>query len=134
MNWSVIAFLIGDTKNSQDICKKRRINEILKRSQDGSVLWDSEQQMKQLSIVTKRRGYLFLKIFFDVDHFLKVFIEFITKLFLFHILVFGLQVCVILVPWLEMEPAPSALEDGVLTTGPSGKSQNGALLKVSSLF
>ena len=82
----------------------------------------------------KKKGVFVFKDFFDVDHFLKVFIEFITKLFLFHILVFGLQVCVILVPWLEMEPAPSALEDGVLTTGPSGKSQDGALLKASRLF
>ena len=132
MNWSVIEFLIGDTKNSQDICKKRRRTEILKRSQDGSVLWDkwdrSEQQMKQVSIVTKRRGYLFLKIFWCGPFFFKSLLNLLQN-FLFHILVFGLQVCVILVPWPEMEPAPPGLEDGALTTGPSGKSQDGGIFK-----
>ena len=35
--------------------------------------------------------FLFLKIFFDVDHFQNVFIEFVTILLLFHVLIFLLQ-------------------------------------------
>ena len=135
MNWSVIEFLIGDTKNSQDICKIRR------RTSSGPPeevpRWSSiiRQMRSQWTAneatvhCNRKKGVFVFKDFFDVDHFLKVFIEFITKLFLFHILVFGLQVYVILAPWPEMEPAPPALENEVLTTGPSGKSQDGGIFK-----
>ena len=42
---------------------------------------------------------IFLKDFFDVDHFLKVFIEFATILFLFYVLFFfDLETCEILAP------------------------------------
>ena len=51
----------------------------------------------------------------------KVFIEFVTLLFLFHVLVFWCEVCRILAPQPGIEPAPPALEGKVLTTGPPGK-------------
>ena len=60
--------------------------------------------------------------FFNVDHFFKDFIEFITILLLFYFLDFGSQARGILAPPPGMEPAPPALEPKVLTTGPPGKS------------
>ena len=39
---------------------------------------------------------------------------------------FGCEACGILVPWLGIEPAPSALEGEVLSTGPPGKSPTDA--------
>ena len=42
-------------------------------------------RMKIIPCVTRN---IFLKIFFDVDHFFKVFIEFVTTLLLFYVLVF----------------------------------------------
>ena len=39
---------------------------------------------------------------------------------------FGCEACGILVPWLGIEPAPSALDGKVLTTGPSDKSSTDA--------
>ena len=54
---------------------------------------------------------------------LKVFIEFVTVLFLFYVLVFfGHEACGILAPWPGIEPVPPALESEVWTTGPPGKS------------
>ena len=66
---------------------------------------------------------LFKKIFvFDVDHFLEVFIEFVTILLLFCVLFFWPQ-CMWHLSYLTgIEPAPPALEGKVLTTGPPGKS------------
>ena len=56
----------------------------------------------------------------------KVFIEFVTILLLFYVLdfffFFGRKACRILVPGPGIQPAPPALEGGVLTTGPPGKS------------
>ena len=52
----------------------------------------------------------------------KVFIEFVTILFLFYALVFGRKVCGFLAPWPGIKPAPPALEGEVLTTGLPGKS------------
>ena len=66
--------------------------------------------------------FYFLKFFFYVDHFY-VFIEFVTILLLFYVLgFFGQEVYVILAPQPGIEPALPALEGGVLTTGPPGKS------------
>ena len=53
---------------------------------------------------------------------LKVFIEFVTMLLLFYVLVFWRQACGILAPQPGIKPAPPALEGEVLTTGPPGKS------------
>ena len=53
----------------------------------------------------------------------KVFIEFVTVLLLFYVLVFGREAYGILVPWPGIEPAPRALEGEVLTTGLPGKSR-----------
>ena len=47
----------------------------------------------------------------------KVSIEFVTTLLLFYVLVFGFWV---LAPQAGIEPAPPALEDELLTTGPPG--------------
>ena len=52
----------------------------------------------------------------------KVFIEFVTILFPFHVLAFGRQACGFLVPRPGIEPAPPALGSKVLTTGPPGMS------------
>ena len=54
--------------------------------------------------------------------FFKVFIEFVTILLLFYVLVFDREACGILAPRSGIEPAPPALEGKVLTTGPPGKS------------
>ena len=60
--------------------------------------------------------------FFDVDHFSKVFIEFVIILLLFYVLVFWPPGMWDLVPWPGIEPVPTALEGEVPTTGPPGKS------------
>ena len=52
----------------------------------------------------------------------KVFIEFVTMLLLFYVLVFWPEACGILAPQPGTEPAPPALEGEVLTTGPPGTS------------
>ena len=54
----------------------------------------------------------------------------LNLLLLFNVLVFGHEACGILAPWHGTEPVPPALEGGVLTTGPPGKSL-GKLLKVN---
>ena len=58
--------------------------------------------------------------FFDVDHFFKVFIEFVTILLL-SVLCFGF-LAVRHSPQPGIEPTLPALEGEVLTTGPPGKS------------
>ena len=60
---------------------------------------------------------------------LKVFIEFVTILLLFYVLVFGPEACGILAPRPGIEPAPPALEGEVPTTGPPGKSLRSTLNK-----
>ena len=52
--------------------------------------------------------------------FFKVFMEFVTILFLFYVF-WGHKACRILAPWLGIEPTPPALKGKVLTTGPPGK-------------
>ena len=53
----------------------------------------------------------------------KVFIEFVTVLFLFYVWgFFGCEACEILAPRPGTEPASPALEGEILTTGPPGKS------------
>ena len=56
-----------------------------------------------------------------MDHF-KVFIEFVTILFLFYVLVVWLQGMWDLSLLTGIEPTPHALKGGVLTTGSPGKS------------
>ena len=56
---------------------------------------------------------------FGVD-ILKVFVKFVTTLFLFCF--FGHDACGIPAPWPGIEPIPPALEGEDLTPGPSGKS------------
>ena len=61
---------------------------------------------------------------------LKVFIKFVTILFLFYsVFYFGYKACGILASPPRAEPAPPALEGEVLTTGLPGKSQD-LLLKL----
>ena len=50
----------------------------------------------------------------------KVFIEFVTTLLLFYVLVF--LACGILAPWPGIKPSPPAQEGEVSTTGSPGKS------------
>ena len=52
----------------------------------------------------------------------KVFIEFVTILLLFYVLVYGPEACGILTPQPGIELSLPALEGRVLTTGPPGKS------------
>ena len=52
----------------------------------------------------------------------KGFIEFVTILLLFYVLVFQPQACGMLAPWPGIEPRRPALEGKALTTGPPGKS------------
>ena len=60
--------------------------------------------------------------FFDVDHFLSIFIEFVTILLLFHILVLlGCEARGIFAPRAGMELTPPALEGEVSTSGLPGK-------------
>ena len=54
--------------------------------------------------------------------FLKVFIEFVTILFLFSVLIFDCEAYRILASLPGIECAPPALEGKVFTTGPPGKS------------
>ena len=65
----------------------------------------------------------FLFIFY-VDHYLKVFIEFVKVLLLFYLFIylFGHEACGILAPCPGIEPIPTALEGEVLITGSPGKS------------
>ena len=73
-----------------------------------------------------------LRFFLDVDHFLKVFIEFVMILllggffffFFAFVLCFGREACGILALQSGVKPTPPTLEDEVLTTGPPGKSPN----------
>ena len=66
--------------------------------------------------------FIFFKIFLICTIF-KVFIEFITTLFLSSMFgVFGPEACGILASLPGIEPTPPALECAVLTTGPPGKS------------
>ena len=60
--------------------------------------------------------------FLDVDHFLNIFIEFVTILLLFYVLVFGSRAYGILALWPGIESEPPVLEGDVLTAGPPGKS------------
>ena len=52
----------------------------------------------------------------------KVFIEFVTILLPFYVLVFGPKACGILALRPGIEPAPPALEGEILTRGPPGRS------------
>ena len=65
--------------------------------------------------------FAFKDFFFDVGHFFKAFIEFVTILLLFHVLSFWLEACRNLAPQPGMEPLPPALKGEILTTGPPGK-------------
>ena len=57
-----------------------------------------------------------------MDHFKSLFIEFVTILLLFYLLVFGPEACGILAPQPGIEPAPPELEGEALTTGLPEKS------------
>ena len=64
-----------------------------------------------------------------MNHFLKVFIEFITVLLLFYVLVVWPQGMWDLVPQAGIKPVPPALEGAVLTPGSSGKFQHTSLFE-----
>ena len=64
----------------------------------------------------------FLKIFFDVDHFLKSLWNFLPYGLCFMLCFFGQEVSRISAPRPGIKPAPLALEGDVLTLGPPGKS------------
>ena len=61
---------------------------------------------------------------------LKVFIEFVTILLLFYILVFGHETCGILAPQPGIKLAPSALEGEVLTTGPPSFQRSNKIITI----
>ena len=58
----------------------------------------------------------------------KVFIEFVTILLPFYVLVFGPKACGILALRPGIDPAPPALEGEILTTGPLGQSWEAVFL------
>ena len=62
--------------------------------------------------------FFFLRFFFNVDCFLKVFIEFVKILLLFYVLVFWPGGIWILAPRPGIEPALCALKGEVLKIGP----------------
>ena len=72
--------------------------------------------------------FFFLRFFFYVTHF-KIFIEFVTILFLFYILAFWPWGMWISTPRPGVEPASPALEGEVLTTRPPGKSRGSTNFK-----
>ena len=82
----------------------------------------------QTTIETKNLRPLLPPFFFKIyflggSSFLKVFIEFVTILFLFYVLGFGCcQACGILALQAGIKPIPPPLEGEVLTTGQPGKS------------
>ena len=58
-----------------------------------------EFSVLSLQLFCKSKVILFLKLFVDVDHFLKVFIEFVTiLLLLFKFCFFGQEACGVLAP------------------------------------
>ena len=65
--------------------------------------------------------FIFFKIFL-YGPFFKIFIEFVTILFLFYVLLFGLRSLWDLAPQSGTKPAASAPKGKVLTTAPPGKS------------
>ena len=67
-------------------------------------------------------GFILLYFIFLMWTILKVFIEFVTILLRYYVLVFWPRGMWDLSPRLGIEPAPPALEGEVLTTGPPGKS------------
>ena len=75
---------------------------------------------------------LFLRFFFDMNHFFEVFVEFLRVLFLgffffFFFLMFwffGCKACEILAPWPGVKSTPHALDGKILTTGLPGRFLN----------
>ena len=79
--------------------------------------------MPSHTCISGRTAFFTIKIFYDVDHFLKSFIGFVAILLFFSVLFFfGHEACGILVPQPGIKPAPLAVKGEVLTTGPPGKS------------
>ena len=66
--------------------------------------------------------YLFLKFLFLMWMIFKVFIEFVTILFLFYVWVFGPEACGILAPLPGIKTTPFALKGEVPTNRPQWKS------------
>ena len=60
--------------------------------------------------------------------FLKLLLNLLPYCFSFLFWFFGWEACGVLVPWLGIEPTPSALEGEVLATGPPGKFPNRVLV------
>ena len=79
-------------------------------------------------------SFLFKFFFFLILTIFKVFIEFVTILFLFYVLAFWPQACGILAPKAGIEPTLPALEGEVLTTGPPGESPNVWILSLNIYF
>ena len=75
--------------------------------------------------------FFLLIFFFNVDHLKSLYwictILLLILMFFFFFLIFGCKTCGILASWQGIEPAPSALESEVLTTGPPGKSHYAGL-------
>ena len=76
-----------------------------------------EEKHKASVYMKLDKVFPFFKIFFWGGLVFKVFIEFVTILLLFYVLVFGCEACGILAPWSGIKPVPPALEGEVLTTG-----------------
>ena len=77
------------------------------------------------SLLSDSQGTSFIILVFTMWTIVKVFIEFVTKLLLFSVLVFWLKACGISAPRPGMELTPSALEDEIVTSGPPGRFPHG---------
>ena len=93
-------------------------------SPTGVPWWNQRHLHTQWVALQEKNPWPTAKSFFlNVDYFLKVFIEFVTVLLLFYVLVLGPPGIMVLAPQPGMESTPPALEGKILTPGPPGKSQ-----------
>ena len=77
---------------------------------------------------------LFFKLFFNVHHFLKSLLNLLQYRFCFMFRFLGREACRILTPRSGVQPAAPALEGGVLTAGPPGKSPTVQLFSIAALL
>ena len=84
------------------------------------VLFSTNTNYKSIPCLVNSHSFFFFLMWTTF----KIFIEFVTILFPFHVLVFARQACGFLAPQPGIEPAPPALGSKVLTTGQLGMSLN----------
>ena len=93
--------------------------EVLNRTLSSRLPHSLELNIFNLSVVT---FFFFLRFFFWYGPVLESLLNLLQYCFCFMFWFFGREACGLLAPWPGIEPARSALEGEVLTTGPPGKS------------